>query len=174
MSLWIQWFEVGEAVEPHDQGFWGTSIQVDSENLNQKGTGVSQVLPVLALCLMAEKGSLTMLEQPELHLHPRLQQKLGTFFAAMVRYGKKLLIETHSEYILTRIRREVAVNNLDPAALNLVFASQSNLVDSKSKVSKYESVSVLESGLVAKWPDEYFDFTAEDRMEIFEAAMNEE
>ena len=174
LSSWIQWFEVGESVQPHDQGFWGTSIQVDAENLNQKGTGVSQILPVLALCLMADKGSLTMLEQPELHLHPRLQQKLGTFFAAMVRCGKKLLIETHSEYILTRIRREVAVKNLDKAALNLVFVSQSFASESKRKVSKYEAVSVLDSGLVAKWPDEYFDFTAEDKMEIFEAAMNED
>jgi predicted ATPase len=173
VSLWLTWFDIGSSLSFDDQGGWGKFLEVDSEKLNQKGTGVSQVLPVLALCLMAKEGSTSIIEQPELHLHPKLQQKLGTFFAVIVNSGRRLVIETHSEYLLTRIRKEVAVSNFSNEDLSLIFVSKKRIDKDGWAAAEYEAVDVSPAGTVSRWPQEYFDFTSQDKMDIFEAAFRE-
>jgi len=173
VSHWLTWFDIGSSLSFDDQGGWGKFLEVDSEKLNQKGTGVSQVLPVLALCLMAKAGATTIIEQPELHLHPRLQQKLGTFFTVMVNSGKRLIIETHSEYLLTRIRKEVAVSNFSNEDLSLIFVSKKRVSSEGWAAAEYDAVEVSPAGTVSRWPQEYFDFTSQDKMDIFEAVFRE-
>ena len=57
-------------------------------DLTSVGVGISQVVPVIVMCLLAPPGSLVLLEQPELHLHPALQQRLGDFLLACARAGR--------------------------------------------------------------------------------------
>ncbi|WP_162528596.1 AAA family ATPase [Mycolicibacterium sp. CBMA 361] len=77
-------------------------------DLTSVGTGVSQVLPVLVMCLQAPPGSLLLIEQPELHLNPAVQQKLADFLLAIAASGRQLLVETHSDYLITRLRLRTA------------------------------------------------------------------
>ena len=81
------------------------------------GFGTSQVLPILLQCLLAPKGYLIIVEQPELHLHPSAQADVGDLFIERIYKvvknrkelsGVRFLIETHSEHILLRIRRRIA------------------------------------------------------------------
>jgi predicted ATPase len=172
LKSWIVWFGLGDSFSLEDEGSWGKFLVLDREKLNQKGTGISQVLPVVALCLLAKVDSLCMIEQPELHLHPSLQQKLGTFFAYMVKSGRRVLIETHSEYLVTRLRREVAVGKLQASDLSLSFISrgEGNLEFSPTTIHQ---VLVSKYGLVENWPEEYYDFTADDNLDIFEATYKD-
>jgi len=82
-------------------------------NLSDVGYGVSQALPVIVQSILAEKGTMLLLQQPEVHLHPRGQAALGSFFARLVTKDKKrFVVETHSDYLLDRVRIEVASGKL--------------------------------------------------------------
>jgi hypothetical protein len=95
-------------------------------NILDVGFGVSQVLPIIAQCVLAKPGALIIIEQPELHLHPRAQAQLGDLFVdaiyevEVIRNEKdeekiqrekrdiRFLLETHSEHLLLRFRRRLA------------------------------------------------------------------
>ena len=76
-------------------------------NLMDVGFGISQVLPTLAALFRADGPPMLLLQQPELHLHPSAQAALGSLFCETASAGRQLIIETHSDYILDRIRLDV-------------------------------------------------------------------
>lgn len=108
---WLSYLGVVEEVSTTDKGKLGHELRVstdkqNSENLHDLthvGVGVSQVLPILVLSLLAPKHSTLIFEQPELHLHPRVQSRLADFFVSLNLLGKQCIVETHSEYIINRL-----------------------------------------------------------------------
>jgi hypothetical protein len=77
-------------------------------NLVDVGYGVSQVLPILVDVIRESPGSAFLLQQPEVHLHPRAQAELGSFLAALAKQQqKRFIIETHSDYMIDRIRMDI-------------------------------------------------------------------
>jgi len=72
------------------------------------GFGVSQILPIIAVSLLSPVNSLLIFEQPEIHLHPRAQAGLGEFFLCLARSGRRVLVETHSDHLINRLRRRIA------------------------------------------------------------------
>ena len=84
------------------------------------GFGVSQILPVIALCYYVPMGSMVVLEQPEIHLHPAVQAGLADVFIDAVKARQiQLVVESHSEHLLRRLQRRIAEEGLqaDQAAL---------------------------------------------------------
>jgi putative AbiEii toxin of type IV toxin-antitoxin system len=77
-------------------------------NLMDVGYGVSQILPILVDSLSSKPGAQFLLQQPEVHLHPKAQAQLGTLLGLMVRrQRKRFVVETHSDYLIDRARMEV-------------------------------------------------------------------
>jgi len=77
-------------------------------NLADVGYGVSQALPILVDILRSEPGSTLLIQQPEVHLHPRAQAQLGTLLMRLAEsQNKRFVVETHSDYLVDRIRMEV-------------------------------------------------------------------
>lgn len=76
-------------------------------NIIDVGFGVSQILPVLTEVFRARAPELFLFQQPEVHLHPSAQAALGTLFCEVAAGGKQILVETHSDYLLDRVRMEV-------------------------------------------------------------------
>lgn len=71
------------------------------------GFGVSQILPLVVQCLVA-KHSVICAEQPEVHIHPRLQTEVGDLLLqSAAERGNQLIIETHSEHLMRRIQRRI-------------------------------------------------------------------
>jgi hypothetical protein len=99
------------------------NIAGPSSNLVDVGYGVSQALPVVAETLQARRGSLFLLQQPEVHLHPRAQAALGTYLANVARKGRlTIVIETHSDYLIDRVRMDVRdKKGLDPKDVCILF-----------------------------------------------------
>ena len=97
-----------------DRGKLGHELKVRvategvAQDLTHVGVGVSQVLPILVMSLLAEEDTTLIFEQPELHLHPKVQTLLGDFFLSMALLGKQCIVETHSEYLINRLRFRAA------------------------------------------------------------------
>jgi predicted ATPase len=76
--------------------------------LRDAGFGWSQVLPIVLECALAEEGTIIIIEQPELHLHPRAQAQLSDLFTRTANRGVRLIIETHSENLLLGLQKAIA------------------------------------------------------------------
>jgi energy-coupling factor transporter ATP-binding protein EcfA2 len=91
-------------------------------NLLDVGYGVSQALPIIVQSVLLDAPPLLLVQQPEVHLHPVAQAALGSFFARLVSEGnRQFVIETHSDFIVDRIRQEVASGLISPDAVGIVF-----------------------------------------------------
>jgi len=84
------------------------------------GYGVSQALPIIVDILQSTSG-LFLIQQPEVHLHPQAQAALGSLFAKQAGRKRKLLIETHSDHLVDRIRMEVRDGTLNPSDVSLLY-----------------------------------------------------
>lgn len=130
--------------------------------LDQVGYGVSQLLPIVDLCVHAQK-QLICVEEPELHLHPRLQARLGNLFAtAVVSRGNQVIVETHSESILLRVRRLVRGRKLRPEEVAVIYVD--------NNASNGATVRRLRLGnqgeLLDPWPSGFFDDSLADILDI--------
>jgi len=98
-------------------------------NLIDMGYGVSQVLPVVTELLRTIQPQMFLIQQPEVHLHPSAQAALGSFFCQAAATGKQLLIETHSDHLIDRIRMEVrdGTAGLEPNDVSLLYFERNNL-----------------------------------------------
>jgi hypothetical protein len=105
------------------------NISGPSSNLMDVGYGVSQALPVVAETLQAHRGSLFLLQQPEVHLHPRAQAALGTYLANIAKQRRlTIIIETHSDYLIDRVRMDVRDRKgLDPKDVCILFFERHGL-----------------------------------------------
>lgn len=139
---------------PNRQGY---PLKIGTRTLANVGFGASQILPVLGLCLSASPGDLILLEQPELHLNPGMQQKLADFLLVMSKTGRQIIVETHSEYLITRLRRNAATDTEDHKYFTIIFVER----DAKTGTS-YRTVHVDEQGDLSEWPKGFFDHVAED------------
>jgi predicted ATPase len=139
---------------PNRQGY---PLKIGRRTLANVGFGASQILPVLGLCLSATPGDLILLEQPELHLNPGMQQKLADFLLLMSRTGRQIIVETHSEYLITRLRRNAASTPDDHKYFTVIFVER----DPETGTS-YRTVSVDDQGDLSEWPKGFFDHVAED------------
>jgi predicted ATPase len=84
------------------------NVAGQEHNVIDVGYGVSQALPLLIDSIEALEGATLLLQQPDIHLHPRAQAALGTFLGKVAkRERKRFLIETHSDYLIDRVRMDV-------------------------------------------------------------------
>ena len=141
-------------------------VQQDLD-LMSLGVGVSQVLPIIVMALLAPKDSVLIFEQPEVHLHPKVQSVLGDFFLGIVASGKQCIVETHSEYLIHRIRRRIAESNDNTILQQLGIY----FVELKDGVSQFRLVETNEYGAISNWPTDFFDEVEKESRTLLNAAM---
>jgi len=101
--------------------------QYDVETtIKHVGFGISQVLPIIVQGLLLKSGATLILEQPEIHLHPKVQSLLFDFLQSLILQGKNVIIETHSDHFITRMRRRIAEDEFSNLKdkINLTFIEQ--------------------------------------------------
>ncbi|HEW9977348.1 AAA family ATPase [Shewanella algae] len=134
-------------------------------SINNVGFGVSQILPIIVQGLSIKTGTL-ILEQPEIHLHPTVQAILFDFFNSLRKSGISLIIETHSDHLITRMRRRIAESE-EEIDIRLIFAEDSN----DNSIS-YRTLEVDELGNFNSWPQGFFDQYDKDIRAILRAQIN--
>lgn len=98
-------------------------------NMIDVGYGVNQALPILVELLQHDSPRTFLLQQPEVHLHPSAQASLGTLFCELAAGGKQLLVETHSDHLIDRIRMDVRDRRteLKPEDVSILYFERGNL-----------------------------------------------
>jgi len=148
---------------------------IDKNGLNVSlkdiGFGISQILPVLIQGFSSKPGTILILEQPEIHLHPHAQAELGDILIAISQRGVRLLIETHSEHLLLRLQRRIAENyqkqnEIKPDDLSFYF------VEHLENQSKIHEVTISETGEFIDPPSQLKTFFADDYIETLEWTKN--
>ncbi len=119
------------------------------------GFGISYVLPVIVALLKACEGSILMLENPEAHLHPRGQRKMGELIALCASKGVQIFLETHSDHILNGIRIAVKQKALKGDQVGLFYFSKNQEYD--KTVHCVETPKINDNGRLDYWPDGFFD-----------------
>ncbi|HUJ30544.1 MAG TPA: DUF3696 domain-containing protein [Candidatus Acidoferrum sp.] len=170
---WLEYMGIVTDVKTSDLGKLGHELKVATgenmclRDLTHVGVGVSQVLPIVVLALLADRGSTLIFEQPELHLHPRVQSRLADFFLSMMLLGKQCIVETHSEHLINKLRQHVASSDQPEMANNIVMY----FVEATSGKSTYRRVEITPSGTIKDWPKGFFDEGEELAAEILKAGI---
>lgn len=103
-------------------------ISGPARNVVDVGYGVSQVLPLIVDSIEGKNGSTFLLQQPEVHLHPKAQAELGSFLAFIAKsQEKRFLIETHSDHLIDRVRMDLRDREyLAPEDVSLLYFERDN------------------------------------------------
>ena len=133
---------------------WGKRRKGARRNLIDVGYGVSQVLPLLVDLLDPTGASLFLVQQPEVHLHPSAQAALASLFCTIAASGRQLIVETHSEYIIDRVRMDIRdrTTKLGPDDVSVLFFERTDLD------VHVHSLRFDEQGNVLDAPDGYGQF----------------
>ena len=162
VNMWLQHLDIGYEIDvvPIDSISDFFTIRVrdlrrfDSEinvNLSDIGYGVSQLLPFIVQSLVA-KGQIISIEQPEVHIHPRLQADLGDLLIeSTIRRGNQILIETHSEHLILRLMRRIREGKLNKDNVSIIYVRRGE------QGSHVHSLLLDEEGdFIDEWPDGFF------------------
>ena len=101
-------------------------VRGPNANLIDVGYGVSQILPILVQILDADiygnARTTFLLQQPEVHLHPKAQAQLSSLLAELARRGRHaFIVETHSDYLIDRVRIEIRRGNISHEEVSLIY-----------------------------------------------------
>ena len=133
-------------------------------NMIDTGYGVSQVLPVITE-LRHQGTGIFLLQQPEVHLHPKAQAALGSLFCGLVKDNYQVIVETHSDYLIDRIRMEVRDRTLTPEDVSLIFFERVGLdmkISSLGFDKEGNVVGIDQNGNIIEVPTSYRQFFMEE------------
>ncbi len=120
--------------------------------LSDVGFGISQILPFIVQTL-ASRDQIISIEQPEVHIHPRLQADLGDLLTTAIQgpYRHQFLVETHSEHLILRLQKAVRDRRLRPHEISVLFISR------ESRGSRARRLRLDEDGtFMDEWPGGFF------------------
>jgi AAA15 family ATPase/GTPase len=137
-------------------------------NIVDVGFGISQVLPIAVQLYVTGRQQFLLIEQPEIHLHSKAQADIADLMIDAITYGKKtIILETHSENLLLRLRRRVAEGeNINLENIALYYVEQ------KDTISRVYNMKLNQLGDIENMPDDFKEFFIDnynDLMSIHEA-----
>lgn len=168
VELFQKWFKqiIGEnyslIVESNDGAL---KIKIEEElqkkqkySITEVGFGFSQIIPIIAMILLSNENDVLLIENPEVHLHPKLQANLADLFVFAIKHNRKLIIETHSEHIINRTRLLVKQDENQSKLtdkINLYFFEK--IFKDNETYIRNEEIRINEAGKLSNWPKDFFD-----------------
>lgn len=136
-------------------------------SLYDVGFGISQFLPIVVSDLQLSKNSTLFIAQPEIHLHPSIQSSFGDYLVKQINeQNKKYVIETHSEYLINKIRLAIVKEEIKEEDVKIIF------VDNQLDETITYKISFNKQGQIINAPENFFKTYMMDVMEIAINAAN--
>ncbi|MBQ6769905.1 MAG: DUF3696 domain-containing protein [Bacteroidales bacterium] len=132
------------------------------------GFGVSYVLPLIITGLIAEKGTMMIVENPEAHLHPSAQTSIAEFLAKIAQTGVYVVVETHSDHFINGIQIAVAEKQLAPQRVVIDYVNQIK----ETHRPEIKPITLSEKAELSEWPDGFFNQTQKNYARLFNLRMN--
>lgn len=126
------------------------------------GSGLSYVVSILVSILSSQKGDLIIIENPEIHLHPKAQSKLTELMTYAAENGIKLIVETHSDHIFNGVRKTIFKKMISKENVSVFFFE----IDQKDLVTKATRINIKDNGNVENHQDGLFDQFDDDLDEL--------
>lgn len=176
LNTWVRYLGLVNEVHSQMAGQSGVSwLVVHQEGrkalpLASVGVGVSQILPILVMGLLAPSDTLLLVEQPELHLHPSVQARLGDFFMGLEKCNKQCLIETHSDNLVNQLRYHIVqAGGQEHSPCQVYFVDQD-----QRGATQFTPIEISPKGNILNWPDGFLDETMLQEDKITAAGMRKE
>jgi len=178
VNAWLNYLMPGVTISvvPYDINTLSAQIQLGNHFTKNSsviapniGFGISYVLPILVTGLIAKEGSFMIVENPEAHLHPSAQSRIGRFLAIVANAGVKVIVETHSDHVINGIQIASAKWEINPEWVTINFFNQTDT----SNQPELESISINSKGELSSWPQGFFDQTQIDFAELFKIRRHE-
>ena len=125
------------------------------------GTGISYTANVIISALSCKRGSLFIIENPEIHLHPGAQSKLLEFFSYLAARGLQIIVETHSDHIFNGVRKRIKAEDISQEQVKVYFFKQS-----KEQLSEAVSIEIDNNGVLHTHEQGLFDQFDDDLDEL--------
>lgn len=162
-NKWLKHLKIGYELEVRSVGAYSGDLfemrLIDTRRskrvnvaLPDVGFGISQLLPFVVQSLVSEKRIIS-IEQPEVHVHPRLQADLGDLLAEAIKEPRQnqFIIETHSEHLILRLQRLVRKKEIKPEDVSVIYVSRG------SEGAEAERLRLDEEGdFIDEWPNGFF------------------
>jgi predicted ATPase len=129
------------------------------------GSGSSYLAKVLIMLLSAKAGDMVIVENPEVHLHPKAQAGLGDFFCFIARAGVQVIVETHSEHFINKLRYEIYRSEISTDEVVIYYKKDIQGRFDKIDINKNGHF-VNGSGQIVDFPKGFFDSTLAELLEI--------
>ena len=174
ISAWLREMKLAHSFALESRGDDGKNYEIrlrkNAESpavpLVDMGYGLSQFLPVLVLCYYVQEGSTLILEQPGIHLHPKVQSQLADLLIEVVtERNLQVIVESHSEHLLVRLQRRIAEGKISKDKIGLYSCNN----DGAKGVSKCKELYVDRVGNIRNWPENFFGDVMGDMFAITDA-----
>jgi len=140
-------------IKSKSNGIWSS--------LSDVGFGISQFLPIIVADLQLSRNSTLFIAQPEIHLHPKIQAQFGDYIVNRIKNSSKnYFIETHSEYLLNRIRLAIAKKTINEKDVRTYY------IENDGNKSIHYDLKFLKNGEIKNAPESFFDTYMLDVMNI--------
>ena len=133
------------------------------------GFGISFIVPVLLNLLTARPGEIVVIENPEVHLHPRGQSELGRLIACAASSGVQLFVETHSDHLIGGVQIAVKEGLIKPGDVNVAFFERTphKVEEESTKIfTVVRNITMDSKGLLSDFPDGFLDEWNRQTMEL--------
>ncbi|MGZ0079746.1 AAA family ATPase [Methylomonas sp. BW4-1] len=165
-NLMLSWILPGSTFEAkeHDQTDSATLRFIrnpktkTSVRATHIGFGLTYTLPIITAALALRRNGLLLVENPEAHLHPFSQSRIGVFLAVMAATGRQIFLETHSDHVINGIRLAVKYGFIQPEEVYINFFKPPIDGDSATVIP----IRIQENGRLDRWPEGFFDQIEDD------------
>jgi len=181
VNAWLNFILPGVSVIPHyDEKTHAARIEIENSFSRgspvvptNTGFGISYVLPIIVSGLIAQQDRFLIVENPEAHLHPYAQSKIGYFLGVIANAGVRVILETHSDHVINGIQlavAEKAVSN-DAVTINFFTLDDTDMETNKNQ-PEVKPISITEKGELADWPKGFFDQSQIDYSQLIKQRRN--
>lgn len=153
---WLKYFELGNIwLDKKQQEI--IKIKINNSNVIDVGFGVSQVLPMLVEGIYMPPEQTLILEQPEIHLHPKMQMRIADFLLSLAMQNKQIIVETHSDHFINRLVRRCMEEKIFKEKVQIFFIDKDEY-----NISHKQSITIDDiNGALCENENFFYQFASE-------------